>query len=253
MTFANSFKRFKPRPLPEYLQVPWGLADIALFIALWIGLQVVIIFVLSGLQHVWPLAQQAVQAIRDDSIVASLILSLLNAVIGFGVLAFILKRRHVGWRQLGWRRVGLLRTIGYLVGIMVVFLAVVSALLWVVSVFVPGFNANEAQTNTLTNGVKGQYAWAAFIGLVIVPPILEETIFRGFLFPALSKRVGLIGGAIISSLLFGMAHFQANVSIYTWALGLLLCFMYVRLRSIVPGILLHMLNNFFAFLYISGR
>jgi membrane protease YdiL (CAAX protease family) len=86
---------------------------------------------------------------------------------------------------------------------------------------------------------------------VLLPPIIEETIFRGFIFPAISTRTGVIWGAILSSLLFGAFHGQANVFVYTAILGLLLCFMYVRTKSIIPGMVLHMLNNFLAFYFMS--
>ena len=59
--------------------------------------------------------------------------------------------------------------------------------------------------------------------------------------------------AIFSGVLFGFAHLQPNVSIYTFILGLLLCAMYVRLGSIVPGIALHMLNNYFAYVALNQK
>jgi hypothetical protein len=71
-------------------------------------------------------------------------------------------------------------------------------------------------------------------------------------FPALAKRTGLVWGAIFSSALFGLAHGQANLFVYTMILGLVLCFIYVRTKSIVPGIILHMLNNFLAFIVLAG-
>ena len=88
---------------------------------------------------------------------------------------------------------------------------------------------------------------------MLVPPVLEETIFRGFIFPAISKRTGVIWGAILSSALFGLAHAQGNITVYTFVLGLVLCFMYVRLRSILPGMALHMLNNYLAFLAYTQK
>jgi uncharacterized protein len=60
-------------------------------------------------------------------------------------------------------------------------------------------------------------------------------------------------GAVLSSGLFALAHGQANIAIYTFPLGLLLCFMYVRLGSIVPGMALHMINNYLAFVAVAGN
>jgi membrane protease YdiL (CAAX protease family) len=124
--------------------------------------------------------------------------------------------------------------------------------LWLVSVLVPGFDPNQAQQNDLIAGAV-KNPWLALISLVILPPVIEETVFRGFIFPALAKRTGLIIGAILSSALFGLAHWQANISVYTFVLGLLLCFTYVRTRSLIPGILLHMANNALAFLALTMK
>ncbi len=88
---------------------------------------------------------------------------------------------------------------------------------------------------------------------MLIPPIIEETVFRGFIFPAFSKRFGVIIGALLSSLLFGFAHLQYNVGVYTVVLGLLLCLLYIKLRSIVPGIFLHMLNNYLAFVALTHK
>ena len=45
---------------------------------------------------------------------------------------------------------------------------------------------------------------------------------------------------------------QANVGVYTFFLGMVLCFMYARLRSIVPGVLLHMVNNLLVFVALAS-
>ncbi len=89
--------------------------------------------------------------------------------------------------------------------------------------------------------------------LVIIPPIIEEIVFRGFMFPAFAKRFGVVLGAVVSSLLFAVAHLQLNVSVYTFILGLLLCFLYVRLGSTIPGIGIHMLNNYLAYMALNQK
>jgi membrane protease YdiL (CAAX protease family) len=168
------------------------------------------------------------------------------------VVALYLRRYRVGWSMVGWRRVNVLKAVGYLVGILVVFLVASNLLLDLVSVLVPSFNANQAQNNDFI-GASGSHHSLALVALVLLPPVLEETIFRGFMFPALAKKWGVVWGAVISSAVFGLAHAQANISIYTFLLGLLLCFMYVRLRSIFPGMALHMLNNYLAFIALAHK
>jgi membrane protease YdiL (CAAX protease family) len=140
-----------------------------------------------------------------------------------------------------------------LLGLMfLVFTIGVFALTALVALLVPAFDAGQAQTNEFT-GQTASHPSLTLMALVIIPPIIEETVFRGFIFPALSRRRGLVFGAIMTSILFGLAHLQANVSIYTFVLGLVLCYMYVKLKSIVPGIILHMLNNYLAFIALGAK
>jgi membrane protease YdiL (CAAX protease family) len=233
-------------PLPDFLQVPWSLGDVVTFVGAWWGLQFLVVAVLVGLAAGVPAAKEFLQAVQSNNVEAGFVLDLVSALVGFGLVGFYLRRYKVGWSAVGWRKANLGKSLLYLAVILVAFLVLASLALWLASLLIPGFNANQAQNNDYTQGA-GSHSLISILGLVLVPPALEETLFRGFLFPAIAKRTGLVWGAVLSSALFGLAHWQANVSIYTFVLGLVLCFMYVRLKSIVPGIALHMLNNYLAF------
>ena len=84
------------------------------------------------------------------------------------------------------------------------------------------------------------------IAIAIVAPIIEELIFRGIAYTRFVKsRAGVTGAIVITSLLFGVLHFQYEVTIMAiitiWALFL----GYVRYKTdnIVYCIALHMLSN----------
>lgn len=240
------------RALPEHLNVPWSVADLLGFVAAWFGIQILVVAALMLLGPVWPAASHFLEMATKGDVGASFALDLLDAVVGFGLVALYLRRYHVGWREVGWRRVNVVRAVGYLVGILVIFVVLSNLALDLVTVLVPGFNPNQAQNNDFI-GAAPQHHSLALVALVLLPPVLEETIFRGFLFPALAKKWGVAWGAVISSAVFGIAHAQANISIYTFVLGLLLCYMYYRLKSIFPGMALHMLNNYLAFIALTGK
>jgi membrane protease YdiL (CAAX protease family) len=242
----------KPRrELPEHLQVPWGLGDVAGFVGAWWGIQVLLVVLLVVLARYLGPVNSFVHQVQTNNLTVSFVLDLVSSIVAFGVVALYLRKYQVGWSAVGWRKVSVWRALLYLAGILVAFLLAVTALLSLVSVLVPGFNANQAQNNDFTSGGH-VHSSLSLVALVLLPPFLEETVFRGFIFPAIAKRAGLIWGAVLSSALFGIAHWQANITLYTFVLGLLLCFMYVRLKSIVPGIFLHMLNNYLAFLALTS-
>jgi uncharacterized protein len=99
---------------------------------------------------------------------------------------------------------------------------------------------------------------AALIGagvfVCVVAPIAEEFFFRGFIFGALRRWHIPIGGhdvgtwvaAVITGILFGLAHTGSAASQYLIPLGFLgfvLCLIRWRTRSLYPCIALHSVNN----------
>lgn len=92
------------------------------------------------------------------------------------------------------------------------------------------------------------------VALVVIPPICEEIVMRGFLFGKLSEKMKFKGGfwaaALVTSLLFAVAHGQWNVGIDTFILSMVLCWVRRETGSIWTGILVHMLKNGLAFLLL---
>jgi membrane protease YdiL (CAAX protease family) len=81
--------------------------------------------------------------------------------------------------------------------------------------------------------------------IVIAAPVSEEICFRGMLFGGLRTRMPRIAAALVSGLIFGALHALTGISAVPplIAFGFILALLYERTGSIVPGILLHMLNN----------
>jgi membrane protease YdiL (CAAX protease family) len=86
--------------------------------------------------------------------------------------------------------------------------------------------------------------------IVFAAPISEEVCFRGMLFGGLRERLPRLGAALVSALIFGGLHATTGLSAVPVlvAFGFILALLYEKTGSIVPGILLHMLNNSVALL-----
>jgi membrane protease YdiL (CAAX protease family) len=86
--------------------------------------------------------------------------------------------------------------------------------------------------------------------IVIAAPIAEETCFRGMLFGGLREKLPRLAAALITGLIFGALHALTGVTAVPPLIvfGFLLALLYERTGSIVPGILLHMINNSIALL-----
>ena len=94
------------------------------------------------------------------------------------------------------------------------------------------------------------------ISLVVLPPIVEEIVFRGFLFRGLRRSFTPIIAALITSVLFAIPHsWQStdghtlwNAAIDTFSLSLVLCYLRERTGTLWAGINVHALKNLIAFL-----
>jgi membrane protease YdiL (CAAX protease family) len=86
--------------------------------------------------------------------------------------------------------------------------------------------------------------------IVIAAPVTEEVCFRGMLFGGLREKLPRIAAALICGLIFGALHAITGISAVPPLIvfGFLLALLYEKTGSIIPGILLHMLNNSIALL-----
>jgi uncharacterized protein len=86
--------------------------------------------------------------------------------------------------------------------------------------------------------------------IVIAAPISEEVCFRGMLFGGLRERLPRFAAALLSGVIFGALHALTGLSAVPplIAFGFVMALLYEKTGSIVPGIILHMLNNSVALL-----
>ena len=86
--------------------------------------------------------------------------------------------------------------------------------------------------------------------IVIAAPVSEEICFRGMLYGGLRERLPRIGAALLGGLIFGGLHALTGVTAVPPLIvfGFVLSLLYEKTGSVVPGIILHMLNNSIALL-----
>jgi uncharacterized protein len=86
--------------------------------------------------------------------------------------------------------------------------------------------------------------------IAILAPISEEVCFRGLLFGGLRERLPRVAAALVAGTIFGGLHAITGITAVPPLIvfGFLLCLLYEKTGSIVPGIVLHMLNNSVALL-----
>lgn len=117
----------------------------------------------------------------------------------------------------------------------------------------PGIDWGQTQDVGFQNLMQTSDQILAFIALVVLAPIAEEIIFRGWLYGKLRGKLPAWLSIILVSVLFGVMHGQWNVGVNVFCMSVVMCLMREITGTIWSSILLHMIKNgvAFYFLFIS--
>ena len=81
-----------------------------------------------------------------------------------------------------------------------------------------------------------------FIAIAVVPPIIEEFLFRGAILGSLRKHGDALA-IVVSAVMFGFAHSNFIQTPVTFLTGLVLAYLTVKTNSLIPAIIVHFVNN----------
>ncbi len=179
---------------------------------------------------------------------------LITELLVVGGVVWFLRRRQISLRRIGWGKPKLRYAFAALAGFGVYFLSyivVVAAAHWLI----PQLKLDQEQNIGFTNVTSMGDLILTGISLVVLPPLAEEILFRGFLFGGLRQGLSLWPAAIITSLLFGAGHLEFGdggplvwvAALDTFVLSLVLCYVREKTDSLWPGIFIHAAKNALAF------
>jgi uncharacterized protein len=159
-----------------------------------------------------------------------------------------LRGRPEPW-QFGYRRISLALGIGAVLLGAVGYYVVTAVYQSIITIHGTDKLPQDLGVGTSTPALVG-----AAIFVIVIAPIAEEFFFRGFLFGALrrwhvkiaGRDVGTLLAAIITGIVFGLAHTGSADSQYLIPLGFLgfvLCLIRWKTGSLYPCMALHSINN----------
>ena len=240
----------------------WKICLVILALCAWVLISVIAAQVVVGNLLIFAIGSKELSKPVWTAIFSALVYLLAMALIIFIPPKLIKKinlktsRKELGLTETPtWTDIGL-APVGF-----VVSLILAAGLVAIFSLF-PWFNAEEAQDVGFNLFMSGGDKVIAFLTLVVVAPIAEEIIFRGWLYGKIREylhlrvpeKVGVGVSILVVSALFGLVHFQWNVGVNVFALSVVLCAMREVTGTIYAGILTHMIKNGIAFylLYVIG-
>ncbi len=152
-----------------------------------------------------------------------------------------------------WARLGIHRAPLWLVILMPPAALALQILTGLISEFLSPLlgGIKNPQDCTISQAFGGD-PYLAVISIAIIAPIVEEIVFRGFIYGGLRPRLGVTLSVLISAAVFALAHtLSVGGSILLlgpslFIAGLALALVYERSRSLVPGMVLHACFNLIA-------
>lgn len=120
----------------------------------------------------------------------------------------------------------------------------VSVIIGFMAVILP--RAMETYSELVETAGMTQYSPAWIFAVVILPPLVEETVFRGLIMHYLKKAgVCFWIANLIQALLFGIYHGNLIQGIYAFCVGFLLGYLAGRYDSLIIPVMVHALFNIF--------
>lgn len=175
----------------------------------------------------------------------SLVATLISQGVLFGLVGIASKQTFRGLAEaLGMNR---FNWAGVWLPVLMVVVAYAGTFLWVVAADASGISCLRPQSTVPIEITRDDLTLSiAAVVTVIGAPFSEELFFRGLVFSGL-LRWGFWPAAGISSVLFAAVHFDPGSMVPFILIGVLLCWVYYRRRSLWDAMVFHLVFNLVSF------
>ncbi|MGH9713376.1 MAG: lysostaphin resistance A-like protein [Candidatus Acidiferrales bacterium] len=188
-------------PIPADLRVPWAWGNLLLLVLMYFILTFLLVLGLAAF-GVKPANLQHLSAENGPLII------LTQVVLSFGILAYLAAEmrfyfRLPFWSAIGWHKLDpstVARSWAY--GRYVVGGFLFSVLIQLVSASV----GTKAKLPMEALFQDQRTAFLLMLMAVTIAPVVEETIFRGYIYPVIARSFGVGASIVATGTLFGMLH-----------------------------------------------
>jgi membrane protease YdiL (CAAX protease family) len=236
-----------PTDLPEDLCVPWGWTDLVLLLILAIaGFILMSLVVTLGL----TISGVNVQRIQKSPNDINLLSIFIQVFLDLGLLAYLaaqmrLRFRSPFWHTIGWRKLdtGRIPPLAAYFGLILsgFFLSLIVSM---------GSALFPPKTNLPIEALfQDRYTTVLFMLIaVLLAPLVEETIFRGYIYPVVARTFGKSWGIIATGTLFGLLHAAqlwggwSQIALLVFV-GVVLTFARATSRTVLASFVIHTSYN----------
>jgi membrane protease YdiL (CAAX protease family) len=236
------------RILPEDLRVSWSWPHLIIFIffgfASLMVVQLGFVFYVSANRHLSAVQVQRVFENSPQLLVESNVLWYALLFLFLYVTLAVL-RDVPFWRSLGWRKLNANPAAGTASGWMYFF----SGCGLAIFVALASFNMQNTDHLPIQEIFKNRSgAFLLMTMAVFVAPLVEETVFRGYLYPLFAKSLGVLPGILITGVLFGLMHgsqlgWTFRLVALLTLVGVIFTFARARTGTVLASFLLHLGYN----------
>lgn len=89
------------------------------------------------------------------------------------------------------------------------------------------------------------------IAVVVIAPVVEELLYRGYLLGALARRLPAVVAVLLAAFAFMLLHAEVSNWVASICLGVATGYCRVAARSIWPGLAVHVVSNAFGLWYMT--
>lgn len=232
--------------VPEDLRVPWGWLDLLLLAVIAVcGAFLLAVLVALGLAA-YGISMRQLQnpaTMGFLGVVVQVILDLL--LLGFLAVQMRVRFHLQFWRAIGWRQLEtgkIPRALAYLGlivgGCLIAVVVTLASAIWPPKGELP-----------IEQFLQDRHTLILFaLMAVLIAPLVEETIFRGYLYPVVARSFGVSTGIIATGIVFGLAHAGQLAGGY-WQIallmmvGILFTFARASAKTVLTSYILHISYN----------
>jgi membrane protease YdiL (CAAX protease family) len=248
-TRDSGFSPPPPAAVPHDLRVPWGWLDLVLLAILTVAGSILLNLVVSRVFRAFGVSSAQFRASPALFGLFTVVHQLLLFAL---LLAYLFAQLRANFRVPFWRTIGwhalepgqvprALRYFGFVVGG------------FLLALMIEGVSfrfGTKAKLPVQQLFQDRRIALVVMLLAVLVAPLIEETIFRGYIYPVVARSYGVTVGVLGTGILFGLLHapqlwggwVQIAALVFV---GIILTYARAVTRTVLASFLLHLSYNFF--------